>query len=111
MRGRLKKPLSFVAAAALLEKREADFQTEIRAVTEYLAIAIAAVTNTFNPTTVFVRGKLLVEKQERFVRVLERACERTLESCWPNARSFPVGRQWAASATGPHSSRQSRDFL
>jgi predicted NBD/HSP70 family sugar kinase len=79
MRERLKKPLSFAAAAALLEKREADFQTEIHAVTEYLAIAIAAVINTFNPTTVFVHGKLLVEKQERFDLVLERVRERTLE--------------------------------
>ncbi len=79
MRERLKKPLSFAAAAALLEKREADFQTDIDAVTEYLAIAIAAVINTFNPTTVFVHGKLLVEKQERFDLVLARVRERTLE--------------------------------
>ena len=35
--------------------------------------------NTFNPTTVFVHGKLLVEKQERFDLVLARVRERTLE--------------------------------
>lgn len=75
---KLGQHLSFSAAATLLEERAADFQEEIRTVTEYLAIAIATVINTFNPTTVFVHGNLLVEERERFDLVLDRVRERSL---------------------------------
>jgi len=71
-------PLDVAAAAALLEARAADFQHELRTVTEYLAIAIAAVVNIFNPTTLFVHGALLAGAPERFARVLERVRQRTL---------------------------------
>jgi N-acetylglucosamine repressor len=58
--------------------RAADFQHEIRIVTEYLAIAIATVINIFNPTTLFVHGTLLAADRDRFARVLERVKQRTL---------------------------------
>lgn len=72
------KPLDVAAAAALLDDRAADFQHEVRAVTEYLAIAIAAVINIFNPTTLFVHGTLLAGSPERFSKVVERVKQRAL---------------------------------
>ena len=75
---KLGRPLELRAAAALLDERAADFQHEIRTVTEHLAIAIAAVINIFNPTTLFVHGALLAGHPDRFARVLERVKQRTL---------------------------------
>ena len=75
---KLGKTLSLAAVADLLTTRPADFQHELRTVTEYLAIAIAAVINIFNPTTLFVHGELLAGAPERFARVLERVRQRTL---------------------------------
>lgn len=72
------RPLNLNAAADLLDDRAADFQHEIRTVIEYLAIAIAAVINIFNPTTLFVHGTLLAGHPDRFARVLERVKQRTL---------------------------------
>jgi N-acetylglucosamine repressor len=75
---KLGRPLSADDVAGLLRERAGDFQHEIRTVTEYLAIAIAAVINIFNPTTLFVHGMLLAGVEERFARVLERVKQRTL---------------------------------
>ncbi|MCE9629736.1 MAG: ROK family transcriptional regulator [Planctomycetia bacterium] len=75
---RLGHPLDMAKAATLLDDRAADFQHEIRTVTEHLAIAIAAVINIFNPTSLFVHGTLLAGSEERFARVLERVKQRTL---------------------------------
>lgn len=78
VRERVQKSLSVAEVAALLDERSADFQQDIHMVAEYLAIAIAVVINTFNPTSVFVHGRLLVERKERFDLVLERVRQRTL---------------------------------
>ena len=75
---KLGRPLTLDAAAALLGERAAEFQHELRTVTEYLAIAIAAVINIFNPTTLYVHGTLLAGNEERFVRVIERVKQRAL---------------------------------
>ena len=75
---KLGRPVSLDEAVSLLGERPGDFQHEIRTVTEYLAIAIAAVINIFNPTTLFVHGTLLVGSEERLARVLERVKQRTL---------------------------------
>jgi predicted NBD/HSP70 family sugar kinase len=75
---KLEESLSLDEAAAVIAARPGDFQHELRMATEYLAIAIAAVINIFNPTTLFVHGTLLVGSEERFARVLERVKQRTL---------------------------------
>ena len=75
---RLGHPLDIAGAAALLAERSADFQPEIRTVTEHLAIAIAAVINIFNPTALLVHSTLVAGSEERFARVLERVKHRTL---------------------------------
>ena len=78
MQDRIKKPLTLAGAASLLDEQGDDFESEIQAVAGYQAIAIAAVINTFNPTTVFVHGKLLVENKHRFDRVVDGVRQRTL---------------------------------
>jgi N-acetylglucosamine repressor len=75
---KLGRPLSLDESAAMIAADPGDFQHEIRVATEYLAIAIAAVINIFNPATLFVHGTLLVAPDERFARVLERVKQRTL---------------------------------
>jgi N-acetylglucosamine repressor len=75
---KLGRPLSLDESAAMIAADPGDFQHEIRVATEYLAIAIAAVINIFNPATLFVHGTLLVAPEERFARVLERVKQRTL---------------------------------
>ena len=72
------RPLTAPAVATLLAERPADFAPQIDTVTEYLAIAIAAVINICNPTALFVHGSLIAASEERFARVLERVRQRTL---------------------------------
>jgi N-acetylglucosamine repressor len=72
------RTIDLAEAAHLLDTRPGDFQHELRTVTEYLAIGIAAVINIFNPTTLFVHGTLLAGSPDRFARVLERVRQRTL---------------------------------
>ncbi|MFM9194516.1 MAG: ROK family protein [Planctomycetia bacterium] len=72
------RQLSVDAASKLIDERPGDVQHELRMATEYLAIAIAAVINIFNPTTLFVHGTLLAGSPERFARVLERVKQRAL---------------------------------
>ena len=72
------KRLDVAAVENLLAERPADFAGPVAAVTEYLAIAIAAVINLFNPTALFVHGRLLAGSPERFAPVLERVRQRTL---------------------------------
>lgn len=67
-------------AGQLLATRAQDFEREIGIVVEYLAIAIAAVINIFNPSVLFVHGALVAGAPERFARVLERVRSRTLSA-------------------------------
>ncbi|MFM8579718.1 MAG: ROK family transcriptional regulator [Planctomycetaceae bacterium] len=57
-------------AGQLLATRAQDFEREIGIVVEYLAIAIAAVINIFNPSVLFVHGALVAGAPELFARVL-----------------------------------------
>ena len=72
------RPLDLAAVSRLLAERPADYAAEVHTVTTYLAIAIAAVINIFNPTALFVHGTLLAGSPERFDRVLEAVRQRTL---------------------------------
>lgn len=80
------RTVSLDEAVDLLATRAADFQHELRTVTEYLAIAIATVINIFNPTALFVHGLLLAGSAERFERVLERVRHRTLTASLADCR-------------------------
>jgi predicted NBD/HSP70 family sugar kinase len=72
------RPLDADAVAGLLAERPDDFGGPVGTVSEYLAIAIAAVINIFNPTALFVHGGLVAGSPERFAPVLERVRQRTL---------------------------------
>lgn len=74
------RPLAIEDVVRLLEQRPADFRHETDRVGEYLAIAIAAVINIFNPTTLFVHGTLLAGHPDRFAHVLDRVRQRTLKA-------------------------------
>jgi len=87
---KLGRPLDLATAAALLDERPGDFQDEVRTVVEYLAIAIAAVINIFNPTTLFVHGTLLTGHAERFDRVLEQVRQRALTATLADCRVVPT---------------------
>ena len=82
--------LTIDETAAILDERAADFQHEIRTVTEHLAMAIAAVINIFNPTTVFVHGTLLVGRTDRFGQVLERVKQRSLTASLADCTIVPT---------------------
>lgn len=58
---------------------EIDAREELDVTCEYLAIAISAVINIFNPSTLFIHGRLFEADENVFTRVVERVRERTLK--------------------------------
>ena len=78
MSARAGRRLGLEQALALLEAEGDVFADDVQTVTEYLAIAIAAAINVFNPTTLFVHGLLLAGVPARFARVLDRVKQRAL---------------------------------
>lgn len=57
---------------------ELDASLEIDQTCEYLAIATAAVINTFNPSTLFLHGRIFELQDDLFARVVARAGQRSL---------------------------------
>jgi len=90
MAERIGQPLTVEAAASRLAETPAEFQSDVDSVSEYLAIAIAAVINIFNPTTLFVHGTLLVAAEDRFAQVLERVRQRTLTASLADCTIVPT---------------------
>jgi predicted NBD/HSP70 family sugar kinase len=82
--------LDLAAVEALLAERPDDFAGPVGTVTEYLAIAIAAVINIFNPTALFVHGTLLAGSPARFAPVLERVRQRTLTASLADCTITPT---------------------
>lgn len=87
---RLGRPVTIDEAAALLATDAADFRAEVRNVTEYLAIAIAAVINVFNPAALFVHNRLLAADADRFARVLDRVRQRALTAALAECSIVPA---------------------
>ena len=84
------RPLDTAAVEALLAERPGEFTGPVGTVTEYLAIAIAAVINIFNPTALFVHGTLLAGSPDRFARVVERVRQRTLTASLADCTITPT---------------------
>ncbi len=84
------RPLDAAAVELLLTERPGEFAGPVETVTEYLAIAIAAVINIFNPTALFVHGTLLAGSPERFARVVERVRQRTLTASLADCTITPT---------------------
>jgi predicted NBD/HSP70 family sugar kinase len=85
-----RRPLDVAAVEALLAERPDEFAGPVVTVTEYLAIAIAAVINIFNPTALFVHGRLLAGSPDRFARVIERVRQRTLTASLADCTIIPT---------------------
>jgi len=62
----------------------------VAVVSEYLAIAIAAAVNIFNPATLLVHGTLLVGHAGRFARVIERVRARALGASLADCTIVPT---------------------
>ena len=84
------QPLDAAAVELLLTENFGAFAGPVGTVTEYLAIAIAAVINIFNPTALFVHGTLLAGSPERFARVVERVRQRTLTASLADCTITPT---------------------
>jgi predicted NBD/HSP70 family sugar kinase len=58
---------------------ELDVREELQRTGEYLAIAIAAAINVFNPSTLLIHGRLFELGEDVFARITQRARQRSLQ--------------------------------
>lgn len=77
--GKVGRKVDIDEAVRLIRAKEVDATEELQRTSEYLAIAIAAVINIFNPATLFVHGLLLDAADDLFERVVQRAQQRALK--------------------------------
>ncbi len=73
------RTLSIDEALQLIRAGEIDSREDLEITCEYLAIAISAVINIFNPSTLFVHGRLFEADDWVFPRVVEWVRRRTLK--------------------------------
>lgn len=83
---RMGRKLTTHEAIALIRAGELDFQAEVQRTCRYLAIGIAAVLNMFNPSTLFVHGKLFGAAPGLFESVLEETRQRALPPSFTDCR-------------------------
>lgn len=82
--------MTLEAAADLLATEPERAAEPVAIVGEYLAIAIAAAINIFNPSTLLVHGTLLVGDAGRFARVIERVRMRALGASLADCTILPT---------------------
>jgi predicted NBD/HSP70 family sugar kinase len=75
---RLRRSLTIEEVAPIVQDGEVDVNREIAEVLEYLAVGLAAVINVFNPSKLFVHGRLLDARADLFEHLLERTRRRAL---------------------------------
>jgi N-acetylglucosamine repressor len=75
---RLRRKLSIEEVVSLLREGTVAAEAELGEVLEYLAVGLAAVINIFNPSKVFVHGRLFDAGSDLFERLLERTRRRAL---------------------------------
>lgn len=78
--------VSIDEAIRLIQAGESDLNESVDATCEYLAIAVAAVINIFNPSTLFVHGRLFEAGEGLFARVVELVRERSLKPSLADCR-------------------------
>jgi N-acetylglucosamine repressor len=61
---------------------------EIRQTLEYLAIAVAMVINLFNPSTIFILGRMFDAQEGMFQQLLHLVRQRALAAPWADCRIF-----------------------
>jgi N-acetylglucosamine repressor len=75
---RLRRTVAIEEAIALLQSGTVQADKELTEVVEYVAVGLAAVINLFNPSKVFVYGRLLDARTTLFEHLLERTRRRAL---------------------------------
>ncbi len=75
---RLGRNLSIEEVVPLLQSGEARADEELGQILEYLAVGLAAVVNLFNPSKLFVHGRLLDARPDLFADLLARTRRRAL---------------------------------
>jgi predicted NBD/HSP70 family sugar kinase len=75
---RLGKPVTIDDVIRLHRSGKADLSAELDDVARYLAVALAAVINLFNPTRLFVHGRMFEADDALFAKVVEAASRRSL---------------------------------
>ena len=83
-------------AIEAMQSRRFEVAAVIERIVDYLAIGVAAVINIFNPSTLFLHGKLLRSEPTVFNRVLEEARKRTLK---PNFADCKILQSQGASGS------------
>ena len=75
---RLNRKYTIDDIVPLLQRGDIEADGELAEVLEYLAVALAAVINLFNPSRLFVHGRLFDAKADLFEHLLERTRRRAL---------------------------------
>ena len=73
----------------LARSGEIDLSAELDDVCRYLAVGVAAVINLFNPSRLFVHGRLFEADENLFARMVEKASRRALR---PSFRDCQIVR-------------------
>lgn len=102
---KLGRKVSVDEAIELLRGGETDLQEELQRTCRYLAVGIAAVINLFNPSTVFVHGRLFESAPGLFEQVTEETGRRALSPSFADCRIVQARgskRQGAVAAVIEH---------
>jgi predicted NBD/HSP70 family sugar kinase len=81
-------PLDVDEVVRLIRSGEIQPTEEIRATLEYLSIAVAMVINIFNPSSIFVRGKMLGAQENLFQQLLHLVRQRALGAPLADCRIY-----------------------
>lgn len=73
-------------ALALIRSGEVSAQAELAKICRYLAIGLSAVINMFNPSTLFVHGKLFGADPDLFARLIAETQKRSLPPSFADCR-------------------------
>lgn len=83
---KLGRSIGIDEALEIIQSGRVDVDDEIKKVSQYLSIAIAAVINIFNPTTLFVYGGLLSSSPETLQNVVTQVEQRALAPSMADCR-------------------------
>lgn len=83
---RMGRKLGTQEAIQLIRTSELDFRPELQRTCRYLAVGVAAVLNLFNPSTLFVHGKVFGAAPGLFESVIEETRRRALPPSFADCR-------------------------
>ncbi len=83
---KLNRTVGIDEALALVQSGRGPLAGELHETAKYLSIAVAAVVNLFNPTTVFIHSKLFAADDDLFQRVVDLTAKRALGPSFADCR-------------------------